>query len=145
MFKREKNKKATQPVELTQEERFRQIEKVAAHIEKIRMGDYIDLMSRPLRIIWVNLLGGISRGVGLTIGATLVIAILFKILSALIAMNIPYLTDMLQEVVQIVKATPAGNGINIPNINVPINEPVVVPVSELGVETMQDTVVVTEE
>ncbi len=145
MFKREKNKKATQPVELTQEERFRQIEKVAAHIEKIRMGDYIDLMSRPSRIIWVNLLGGISRGVGLTIGATLVIAILFKILSALIAMNIPYLTDMLQEVVQIVKATPAGNGINIPNINVPINEPVVVPVSELGVETMQDTVVVTEE
>ncbi len=120
MFKRKKSKKNTQNVELTQEERFRQIEKVAAHIEKIRMGDYIDLMSRPSRIIWVNLLGGISRGVGLTIGATLVIAILFKILSALIAMNIPYLTDMLQEVVQIVKATPAGNGIAIPDIDVPL-------------------------
>ena len=34
------------------------------------------------------------------------IAIIFKLLSALIAMNIPYLTDVLQDVVQIVKATP---------------------------------------
>ncbi len=114
-----KRKKTVRPVEqptLTPEEKFRQIEKIAAHIEKIRMGDYIDLMSRPGRIIWVNLLGGISRGVGLTIGATLVIAILFKILSAIISMNIPYLTDMLQEVVQIVKATPAANGISIPDL-----------------------------
>ena len=71
-------------------------------------------MNKPGRIIWVNLLAGISRGVGLTVGATLVIAILFKLLSALIAMNIPYLTDMLQEIVQIIKATPAGGTFTVP-------------------------------
>lgn len=94
-------------------EKLRQLEKIAHHIEKIRMGDYIEMMARPRRIIWVNFLGGVSRGVGLTVGATLVIAVLFKIISAVIAMNIPYLTDMLQEVVQIVKETPAGKGINV--------------------------------
>ena len=91
-----------------------QLEKIACHFEKIRLADYIETMNKPGRIIWVNLLAGISRGVGLTVGATLVIAILFKILSALISMNIPYLTDMLQEVVQIIKATPAA-GMVMPN------------------------------
>lgn len=91
-----------------------QLEKIACHFEKIRLADYIETMNKPSRIIWVNLLAGISRGVGLTVGATLVIAILFKILSALISMNIPYLTDMLQEIVQIIKATPAGGTFVIP-------------------------------
>lgn len=91
-----------------------QLEKIACHFEKIRLADYIETMNKPGRIIWVNLLAGISRGVGLTVGATLVIAILFKLLSALIAMNIPYLTDMLQEIVQIIKATPAGGTFTVP-------------------------------
>ncbi|MBQ9090183.1 MAG: hypothetical protein IJY58_03955 [Alphaproteobacteria bacterium] len=115
MFNRKKRKTNNKTVSvLDTDDKLRQVEKIAAHFEKIRMAEYIDLLSRPSRIIWVNLLGGISRGVGLTIGATLVIAILFKIISVLISMNIPYLTEMLQEVVQIVKETPAGQNIHVP-------------------------------
>lgn len=95
-------------------EKDTQLEKVARHIEKMRLGEYIEMMNRPGRIIYMNLLAGIARGVGLTVGATLVIAILFKILSALISMNIPYLTEMLQEVVQIIKNVPGGNAITVP-------------------------------
>ena len=86
-----------------EKERLSQLERIANHIEKMRLGEYVEMMNRPGRLIWTNLLIGISRGVGLTVGATLVIAVLFKILSALIAMNIPYLTDLLQDVVQIIK------------------------------------------
>ncbi len=92
--------------EMTEEERYSQLEKLANVLERMRIGDYLSNFNRPMRIIWLNLLGGIAKGVGLTIGATLVIAIIFKLLSALIAMNIPYLTDVLQDVVQIVKTTP---------------------------------------
>ena len=92
-----------------EKERLSQLERIANHIEKIRLGEYVEMMNRPGRLIWTNLLIGISRGVGLTVGATLVIAVLFKILSALIAMNIPYLTDLLQDVVQIIKEVPGGN------------------------------------
>lgn len=95
-------------------EKLTQLEKIARHIEKMRLGEYIEMMNRPRHIIYVNLLAGISRGVGLTVGATLVIAILFKILSALIAMNIPYLTEMLQDVVQIIKDVPGGSALPVP-------------------------------
>ena len=131
MFKIKKRKHETHTV-LNEDEKLRQVEKIAAHFEKIRMAEYIDLLSRPSRIIWVNLLGGISRGVGLTIGATLVIAILFKIISMLISMNIPYLTEMLQEVVQIVKETPAGQ-----NIHVPATEILTTP-TEIETQTSTD-------
>ncbi len=92
--------------ELTETEKISQLQKVADRIDKMKLGDYVNYVNRPGHIIWVNLLGGIARGVGLTIGATLVIAVLFKILSILISMNIPYLTEILQDIVQIVKTTP---------------------------------------
>lgn len=98
-----------------EKKRLSQLERIANHIEKIRLGEYIEMMNHPGRLIWTNLLIGISRGVGLTVGATLVIAVLFKILSALIAMNIPYLTDLLQDVVQIIKEVPGGNTLPVPN------------------------------
>lgn len=82
------------------QEKYTAVHKVAFYMEKMRLGEYIQNMNSPWRIIWTNLLAGISRGVGLTVGATVVIAILFKILAALIAMQIPYLTDVLQEFVQ---------------------------------------------
>ena len=91
---------------LDDEQKLKQIEKVALQIEKMRLGDYVANLNRPSKIILNNLIGGIAKGVGLTVGATLVIALLFKILSAIISMNIPYLTDMLQEVVTIVRSTP---------------------------------------
>ncbi len=98
------------------EQKLKQLEKVALQIEKMRLGDYINNMNRPSKIILNNLMGGIAKGVGLTVGATLIIALLFKILSAIISMNIPYLTDMLQEVVSIVKATPMAGTVQTDNV-----------------------------
>ena len=94
-------------------EQSSQLEKIALHIEKMRLGDYVTNMNRPVKIILNNLLGGISRGVGLTVGATLVIALLFKILTAIISMNIPYLTETLQDVVAIIKATPVAGVVDV--------------------------------
>lgn len=101
-----RKKKEKEVREMTPEERYSQLERMASVLERMRIGEYVNNFNRPMRIIWLNLLSGIAKGIGLTIGATLVIAIIFKLLSALIAMNIPYLTDVLQDVVQIVKATP---------------------------------------
>jgi hypothetical protein len=110
MIIRKKTKEIKPVKELTPEERYSQLERIANVLERMRIGEYVNNFNHPMRIIWLNLLSGIAKGVGLTIGATLVIAIIFKLLSALIAMNIPYLTDVLQDVVQIVKATPGlGN------------------------------------
>lgn len=96
-----KNQKQTEPQtqkKQSPKERISQLEKLANRLEAMRVGDYVTNLNKTSRLIWINLISGISRGVGLTIGATLVIAIIFKIISALISLNVPYLSEMMQEV-----------------------------------------------
>ena len=68
---------------LTKKEKITQLEKLADRLERMRFGDYVTNLNKTSRLIWINLLAGISRGVGLTIGATFVIMIIFKIISAI--------------------------------------------------------------
>ena len=88
------------PRKLTKKEKMTQLEKLADRLERMRFGDYVTNLNKTSRIIWINLMAGISRGVGLTIGATLVIAVIFKIITALINLNVPYLSEAMQEVKQ---------------------------------------------
>lgn len=88
-----------------------QLEKVAARIEKMRLGDYLNMVNRPSRIIWTNFLAGASRGIGFTVGAALIITIVVRILTCLIAMEgIPesFKTHLIG-IVQVIKAVPTPN------------------------------------
>ena len=86
--------------QLTKKEKITQLEKLADRLERMRFGDYVTNLNKTSRLIWLNLMAGISRGVGLTLGATLVIAIIFKIITAVINLNVPYLSEAMQEVKQ---------------------------------------------
>lgn len=98
-------KKKNQEI-LTPEQRLTQAEKVAAALQKARLGDYITYMSSPWRIIWTNMLIGVSRGVGLTLGFALVIIITIKVLSLLISWKFPWLSDVSQGLLDVIKQTP---------------------------------------
>jgi hypothetical protein len=54
------------------------LQKVAAFMEQSRLGSYVDLMNRPWRLIWLNFLAGLARGIGIFVGGGLVgAAVLF--------------------------------------------------------------------
>lgn len=97
-------KKTKEP--LSMEQRLTQAEKVAAALQKARLGDYITYMSSPWRIIWTNMLIGVSRGVGLTLGFGIVIFITIKILSLLISWKFPWLSDASEGLLEVIKTTP---------------------------------------
>ena len=99
-----KKNKTKEP--LTPEQRLTQAEKVAADLQKARLGDSITYMSSPWRIIWTNMLIGVSRGVGLTLGFAIVIVITIKVLSLLISWKFPWLSDMSQGLLDVIKTTP---------------------------------------
>lgn len=65
---------------------------------------YVELMQCTPKVLWLNFLSGIARGLGFTVGTALVLAIAYKILSHIITMNIPYLTEMLQDLVEIIQS-----------------------------------------
>lgn len=65
--------------------------------------EYVRLSQKTGKILWLNFLSGIARGLGFSIGASLVLAVLYKILARIISMNIPYLTELLQQIMNMAK------------------------------------------
>jgi len=63
---------------------------------------FIQYVSSPWRIIWVNFIAGIFRGLGALIGASIVLALLVWVLSKLV--NVPLVGEYAKEV----KATVSG-------------------------------------
>jgi hypothetical protein len=53
-------------------------------MEQSRLGSYVDLMNRPWRLIWLNFLAGLARGIGIFVGGGLVgAAVLFILIRML--------------------------------------------------------------
>ena len=80
-----------------------QAELLLQRLDNAGLTEYVKLSQKTGKILWLNFLSGIARGLGFSIGATLVLAVVFKILARIISMNIPYLTELLQQVMNMAK------------------------------------------
>lgn len=72
-------------------------------LEKSRIAEYTELLNRPWRLVWLNLLSGTARGVGIAIGFTFFAATIIYILQLLGALNLPIVGDYIADIVRIVQ------------------------------------------
>lgn len=83
------------------DKKVEQLDLIAKRLENSGVAEYVRLSQRTGKILWLNFLSGIARGLGFTIGTTIVLAVVYRVLAHLISMNIPYLTETLQRIVSI--------------------------------------------
>jgi len=69
----------------TMEER---IDRWAVLLEKARIDDLLHNYANPRRLIYVNIIAGLARGLGITIGTTVVVAVLGYLLKNFITLPI---------------------------------------------------------
>ncbi|RAV20015.1 hypothetical protein DQG23_17950 [Paenibacillus contaminans] len=86
----------------------RRITEMANQMERVQIADYVQLLNSPRKIIFTNIVAGISRGVGIAIGFTFFASTILYILQALGALNLPIVGDYIAEVVKYVKAQLEG-------------------------------------
>ena len=79
------------------------IEKLIEQLERSRIAEYAEILHNPWRLIWLNLLSGIARGVGIAIGFTFFAATIIYILRLLGALNLPIIGDYIADIVEIVQ------------------------------------------
>ncbi len=79
------------------------VDRLARRLDNSGIAQYVKLSLDTRRILWLNFLSGVARGLGFTVGTAIVLAIFYKILSGIISMQIPYLTEMLTEFVLMIK------------------------------------------
>ncbi|MGU3469912.1 DUF5665 domain-containing protein [Paenibacillus sp. D51F] len=98
------DKRGEERAELEKSSRLEdRLEKIAMDLERSQMAGYVDLLNRPLSLIWRNVVAGISRGVGYAIGLTVFAATILYILQALGQLNLPIIGDYIADIVRIVQ------------------------------------------
>lgn len=76
---------------------------LALTMEKINLSEYVALLNNPWKLLWVNFLAGLARGVGIAIGGTLLVTFLLFLLSQIAVLNLPLISDFIAEIVRLVQ------------------------------------------
>lgn len=79
------------------------IDQLAKNLEYSQLRDYVELTHKPSRLIFRNLVSGMSRGVGIAIGFTFFAATIVYILQMLGKLNLPIVGDYIADIVRIVQ------------------------------------------
>ncbi len=79
-----------------------QIDNLNKNLLESNIIEISQLLGNRKRLLWVNLISGISRGIGIGIGVTLISAILVWILQKIVTLNIPVIGEYVSDIVEIV-------------------------------------------
>ena len=107
----ELNKKARQT--------FDKLDKLAQRLENTGISRYVELSQKTGKILWLNFLSGVARGLGFTIGTTIVIAVAYQVVSNIISMNIPFITEALKDFVELIQSGATSTMGNMGNMGQP--------------------------
>lgn len=79
------------------------LRKLSNHFEKAKIADYVDLMQKPKRMIFLNFISGVAKGFGFAVGFTILGAILIYLLQKAVVLNLPVISDIIAEMVKLVQ------------------------------------------
>jgi hypothetical protein len=78
------------------------LQSLAAKFDRSYLAEYVSLMQRPFRLMFINFLAGLARGFGIAVGLTIVASIFVIFLSYLANLNLPIIGDYIAQLVRIV-------------------------------------------
>lgn len=81
----------------------KQVERISNHLERAQLAEYVQLLNSPRRLIVMNLISGIFRGVGIAIGFTVFSATIVYVLRQLGALDLPIIGHYIAELVKVIQ------------------------------------------
>lgn len=80
---------------------------IACYLEQKSIVDILLKATSLKATFFTNFMGGVARGIGFTIGASLILVVLFRLLVMITKLNIPYIQDVVQDMVNVIATSPA--------------------------------------
>lgn len=80
-----------------------QVEMLADVVHGSQFTSYLDFVQDTKRLIRMNFILGLVRGLGMAIGFTVLGAIVFYILGQIVVLNLPIISDFIAEIVELVQ------------------------------------------
>ena len=82
----------------------KRLKALAGTLERMRLDEYVEHISNRKRLIWDNLLYGMMRGFGFTLGFALLAALCAVLIKNMVVENVPVIGDFLAEVIHAIQA-----------------------------------------
>jgi len=79
------------------------LDTLALKLEKMKIEEYVSMLERPARLLYLNFLAGLARGLGFAVGFTILGAVVLYILQRTFVANLPLVGDFIAEIVLIVQ------------------------------------------
>lgn len=80
------------------------IEELSISIEKMKLAEYVELLNKPKRLLFINFIAGLARGFGVAVGFAFLGAIVIFTLRRLVYLNLPLIGDFIALVVRLVQS-----------------------------------------
>ncbi|MBU5677344.1 hypothetical protein KQI88_13060 [Alkaliphilus sp. MSJ-5] len=77
-----------------------QIERLSRKMDNMRVAEYVEMISNPRRIIFMNFVAGLARGLGMGIGFTVLAGIVIYLLRSWV--NLPYIGKIIADLLNII-------------------------------------------
>ncbi|MGE5558730.1 MAG: DUF5665 domain-containing protein [Bacillota bacterium] len=77
-------------------------DKLLLMLERSNIREYVQLLQRPWKLVYLNFIAGLARGFGVAIGLTIIASIFLMFLSYLANLNLPLIGTFIAKIVRIV-------------------------------------------
>ncbi|HZX46353.1 MAG TPA: DUF5665 domain-containing protein [Clostridia bacterium] len=78
------------------------IQQLSISLEKAKIMEYVNLMEDPKRLLVLNFVAGLARGLGIAVGFSILGAVAILILRRLVVLNLPLIGDFIAELIKLV-------------------------------------------
>ncbi|MGI6226424.1 MAG: DUF5665 domain-containing protein [Peptococcales bacterium] len=79
------------------------LKKLSLDLEKMKLAEYVELLNNPKKLLWINFISGIARGLGTAIGFSILFAMFLYLLQKLILLKLPLISDFIADIVRMVQ------------------------------------------
>lgn len=77
------------------------INRLGAIMERMRLGEYISMLTRPGKILYINFIAGLARGLGFGLGVTVLLGLSLYIIGRMV--DLPLIGSFVAKIVTIVQ------------------------------------------
>ncbi|MBQ5858315.1 MAG: hypothetical protein IIW51_04800 [Peptococcaceae bacterium] len=78
-------------------------EQLTRTMEKTRIAEYVNYLEHPGRLLWINFLIGLARGLGGTVGLAIVLGAFVFVIQNLIMLNLPVISDFIADYIRMIQ------------------------------------------
>lgn len=98
MFRLNRKKNSTTGKESLQ---VNTVENLSKKMDNMRVAEYVEIMSNPAKLIWMNFVLGLARGLGMGIGLTILLGLFLYILQSWV--DLPFIGKWIADLLEIVE------------------------------------------